>query len=378
MYPVSARWRAAITRSHRVVSRVELRSGDVVVADSSQITVLDGSVKVDQTAAVRRTCDVSLRVPEDLIPTFTRRTALDPFGHELRLWRGIDYRLAGTAGPELVPLGVFRVETTGVTDGPGGDSVVSLSGYDRSDAISRAKYTRPYAIASGTNLAAAVAQIVADRSSLPTTPQMDLTAVTETTPLHLLEEGADPWADGVQQLAIAAGAEAYFDVTGTFILRPEPQVVDPAALTLAEGPDCTILELDREYTPGPNAVIISGETAQTGPVRGEAYDLNPSSPTYWHGTYGQRPVWESHPLAITSGIAARIARTRLLQLSGAGEQVNLTMIPDPALAEGDIVRVRRERSGLDDLLMFESGTIPLTHDQAMPLVFRDRRVITGG
>lgn len=378
MYPVSDRWNAAVVHSHRVVSRAELRSGDVVVADQSRLTVLDGSVKIDQTAAVRRTCEVTLQAPVDLVPTFVRRTVLDPFGNEIRLWRGIDYRLAGTAGPELIPLGVFRTEVTSVTDGPAGDYVVTLSGYDRSDAISRSSYERPYAIASGTNLVTAAAAIVADRSSLPTTPQMILTAVTETTPLHLLEEGADPWSDGVQQLAIAAGAEAFFDVTGTFVMRPEPLLVDPAALVLSEGPECVILEIDREYNPGFNGVIITGESAFAGPTRGEAFDLNPSSPTYWHGRYGRRPKWETHPLAITSTIANRIARTRLLQLSGAGEQVNLSMIPNAALAEGDIVRVQRERSGLDDLLMFESGEIPLTHDKPMPLVFRDRRVITGG
>lgn len=376
MYPVSARWRAAISRSHRVVSRVELRAGDVVVADSSRLRVLSGSVKFDQAAAVRRTCEVQIQAPEDLVPTFVRRTALDPFGHELRLWRGIDYRLtSGTAGPEYVPLGVFRVEVTAVTDGPAGDSVVTLSGYDRSDAISRSTYERPYAIPSGTNLADAIAAIVADRSSLPTTPQMILAAVTETTPLHLLEEGADPWTDGVQQLAIAAGCEAYFDVTGTFVLRPEPQVLEPAAVTLAEGDDCTILELDREYTPGFNGVIVTGESSFAGPTRGEAFDLNPSSPTYWYGTYGRRPKWETHPLAITSPIAARIARTRLLQESGAGEVVTLRMIPDASLSEGDVVHLRRERSGLDDLLMLQSGEIPLTHDGAMPVVFRDRRVL---
>lgn len=376
MYPVSARWRAAISRSHRVVSRVELRSGDIVVADSSQLTVLDGSVKFDQTAAVRRTCEVTLQCPASLVPTFTRRTVLDPFGNELRVSRGIDYGLTGTAGPELVPLGAFRVETTSVTDGPAGDSVVTLSGYDRSDAISRSTYERPYAIASGTNIADAVAAIVADRSSLPTTPEMFLTAVTETTPLHLLEEGADPWTDGVQQLAIAAGCEAYFDVSGTFILRPEPQVLDPAVVTLSEGPGCTILELDREYTPGPNGVIITGESSFAGPTRGEAFDLNPSSPTYWYGRYGRRPKWETHPLAITSLIAARIARTRLLQLSGAGEQVTLRMIPDASLHEGDVVHLRRRRSGLDDLLMLQSGEIPLTHANPMPVVFRDRRVLS--
>lgn len=375
MFPVSARWRAAISRSHDVVCRVELRSGDVVVADSSQLRVLDGSVKFDQAAAVRRTCEVTLQCPASLVPTFTRRTVLDPFGNELRISRGIDYGLSGTAGPELVPLGVFRVETTSVTDGPAGDSVVTLAGYDRSDAISRAKFVRPYPIPAGTNLAVAAAAIVTDRSSLPTAPQMILSPVTETTPLHLLEEGADPWADGVEQLAIAAGCEAFYDVSGTWLFRPEPQVLDPAVVTLSEGPGCTILEMDREYTPGPNGVIITGESSFAGPVRGEAFDLNPSSPTYWYGPYGQRPVWETHPLAITSTIANRIARTRLLQLSGAGEQVTLRMIPDASLQEGDVVHLRRARSGLDDLLMLQSGDVPLTHANPQPVVFRDRRVL---
>ncbi len=376
MYPVSPRWRAAISRSHRVVSRVELRSGDEVVADSSRLRVLSGSVKFDQDAAVRRTCEIELQAPADLVPTFVRRTALDPFGHELAVWRGIDYRLSGTAGPEYVPAGVFRVEVTAVTDGPAGDSVVTLSGYDRSDAISRSTYERPYAIPSGTNLVTAAAAIVADRSSLPTTPQMILTSVTETTPLLLLEEGADPWADGVQQLAIAAGCEAYFDVSGTFVMRPEPQVLEPAAVTLAEGPGCTILELDREYTPGFNGVIITGESSFAGPVRGEALDLNPDSPTYWYGRYGRRPKWETHPLAISPTIGNRIARTRLLQVSGAGEVVTLRMIPDASLQEGDVVHLRRARSGLDDLLMLQSGEIPLTHANPQPVVFRDRRVLS--
>ncbi|WP_256789803.1 DUF5047 domain-containing protein [Frankia sp. AvcI1] len=374
MYPVSDRWRAAVTRSHRVAARAELRTGDRVVVPSDQIKIISGSVKVDQTAATRRTCDLEVQVDEALVPTFRERTPLDPFGNELRLYRGIDYLLPGVQA-ELVPLGVFRVETTSISDGPAGASVVTLKGYDRADAISRSRWVRPYAIPAGTNLITAAAGIVADRSSLPTTPQMILAAVTETTPLHLLEEGADPWADGVAKLALAAGCEAYFDVSGTFVMRPEPQVVDPAVLELAEGLDCVITELEREYTPGPNGVIINGEGAQNAPVRAEAFDLNPLSPTYWYGPYGQRPKTETHPLAISYPVGLRIARTRLVQLAGAGEVVSLTIIPNPALAEGDVIRVRRARSGLNDLLMVESMTIPLTHANPQNVVCRARRVI---
>lgn len=112
MYPVSARFLAALAESHSPITRVTLYRTDGMV---EELAHTGGSVQVDRSSAARRTCTVTLADP-GIIPR-SDRDRLAVYGARLRISRGIAY---GDGSSELVPLGVFRVdEVSGdVDEGP--------------------------------------------------------------------------------------------------------------------------------------------------------------------------------------------------------------------------------------------------------------------
>ena len=101
MYPVSARFLPRLAEDHRPVTQVQLFLTDGRVLDLEHT---GGSVTVDRSQAIRRTCTVTVADPA-LIPR-TPADQLATYGARLRISRGVEYGNPGDV--ELVPLGVFR------------------------------------------------------------------------------------------------------------------------------------------------------------------------------------------------------------------------------------------------------------------------------
>lgn len=373
MWPVSARFAAAVQSSHAVVSSAELYSAGRLVVPASDLRISAGGIKVDATAATRRSFDgLKLSVPDSLLPTLTRRTALDPFGNELALARGVRF---SDGSVELVPQGLFRTEVTDIADGPVGSREVTLSGFDRSYVIQQRGFDSIWRISSGTLVTTAIAAIITDR--LPGTVVQNRVPSAETTALHLLDEDADPWVDGVQMLALLIGAQVYFDVLGQAVIAPVPDPSQPPVLTLAEGPGCVITALGRKYdaSTAKNRIVMTCENGQGTPLRAVADDTDPASPTYIGGPFGIRPLRESMNAGTSQAALDAAARARLLQKCGASEQVSMEIVPNPALDAGDVVRVVRKRAGIDDLLIPQSFDLSLIYADTEKLEYRTRRLV---
>lgn len=374
MWPVSHRFRSAVQAPHAVVAAAELYTAGRLTARSSELRISDGSIKVDATAATRRSFDgLSLAVPERLLPTLTKRTALDPYGNEIRLSRGIRYP---DGSVELVPQGVFRLETCEVVDGPVGRREVTISGFDRSYSISQNGWTTSYVITAGTLVTTAIAAIITNR--LPGTEVVNRVVSGEVTATHVLDEDSDPWTDGVQMLALLVGAEVYFDQIGRAVIAPVPDPSPPPVLTLAEGPGCVITKLGRTYdaSTAKNRVIMTCENGQGVPLRAVADDTDPASPTFIGGPFGVRVLREKLNAGASQDALSAAARARLLQLCGASEQVDMEIVPNSALDAGDVVAVTRLRAGLDgDLLIPQGFDLPLVYDKAEQIQYRTRRLV---
>jgi hypothetical protein len=377
-YQVSERWKRSVTASYRFAHSVEVVRGGVTVATGLQ--VVGGDVQADRSADVRRTCTLTVvGVPEALIPTRTNRSPLDPYGNELVVKTGIAYPDGTT---ELVPQGVFGITDSDLTDTADGVAV-RLSGADRSDRIAKAKLLTPWSTASGTGAVAAIQALAEDR--FPGIVVVDLTSSADTFPTHLLEEKANPWTDGIEAFAEAVGAEAFMDRSGRLVVRDVPDLgATPVAWRFVEGVDCTVTELQRRYTDDvPNAVVVTGETFDAAPVRAVCIDDDPESATYYgpdeaspvRGGYGPRPVWETSPLVTTQTQAQAYVDARGRALFGATERVVVRIVPNGAVDEGDVVYVRRGRSGFDDVLVVDSFTLPLTFAGTMDLACYVRRTV---
>jgi len=355
MWPVTDAFKAALTQSHEKAQRVEVLQGGEVKAVLA--VVVDGSVKVARGDAIRRSVDLTL-VDEtgDLTPR-TARDLLAPRGTELRVWRGIV--LPG--GPELVPLGTFRISKPSVSLRKGG-LVVSVRGYDRMKAIQRARFWTPYTIASNTNVASAIQSLATSRMA---NLSFNLAATVRTTPLLVFAKGDDP-AKALIDLADSAGQELFFDPMGVLTTR---QVVDPATQppvwTYIAGEEAILLDaeksLDEEYTY--NGVIVEGENAQI-TVRAEAWDTNSASPTYYDpanptaSTYGPVPYFQTSSFFTAQAQAQATADARLLLVKGMLERVRFSAVVNPAHDVGDVVRVTRPPVA-DALYSLESLTVPV-------------------
>lgn len=359
MYPVSTLFLEAVQQSKRVTTLVE-----VLPADGSApvaLPVIDGSVRVDDSQAVRRTCEVTVADPTAWIPRSSTDLLHTDAGSELRLWRGVR-RPDGV--DELVPLGVFPITKTTVGDGASG-LALAVEGSDRSVRVQRARWAQPYAVPAGSNIATAAAAILANRVPGLPTPAFAPTAATTPAATFGLEVENDPWEDA-RSLFSAIGHELFFDVNGRPISRPVPDpATDPEVLALVEG-RAPMIEIQRAFDPSKRYTAVV--------VRGEGTGV--PAPVY---AVVQLPDVDFVPYFLTSSFiltpqqAQDAGAAQLLRVARSEEAVQVTMVPNPALDAGDIVRVERAASGVTGAFAVTALEIPLSAANAMSVTMRPRR-----
>jgi hypothetical protein len=111
-------------------------------------------------------------------------------------------------------------------------------------------------------------------------------------------------------------------------------------------------------------------------VRAEAFDLQPNSPTYIYGDFGDVPYFESSPLIRTAEQAQAAADKRLLSVIGFTESFELLAGPNPVLELGDLIRVERAQSSTNHDYIISKITVPLIYERGMNISGRLRRVLS--
>lgn len=294
----------------------------------------------------------------------TRTNATDPPPRvvSLEVQVSID---AGT--DELVPIGhgmVDKVTTTSVGGSTGAGSATAVTSssavmsrgggqsgggasikvhvIDLSGAIKRNVWAMPFTVPSGLNYGDAAQAMVLDR--LPSQVDFAISSTENVTPLLVygMAQGGDPWQD-IQDLATAIGFEAFFDSRGVFVFRPvpDPSVGDPVWV-FDEDSNPLVSEASRELSNEQtfNHVIVVGQsTSSANAVTAEAFDNNPSSPTYILGPYGEVTERLTFSLITSQAQAQATANALLLNSLGGADTVTITCVPMPALEPGDIIRV---------------------------------------
>ncbi|MGW4493736.1 DUF5047 domain-containing protein [Streptomyces sp. NPDC004376] len=346
MYPVSDRFLARLTESHRPVTRVQL------ILTNGQVVDLDhtgGSVTVDRAQANRRTCTVTCPDPS-LIPR-TPADQLATYGARLRISRGVDY---GDGSTEMVPLGVFRLDSVDgdVTDGP-----INLQGKDLSACVADDKLTAPYT---------AYGTVVGTITTLVQRTLPDAPIISRITDIPIgsraYDTQADPWA-ACQEIAAAAGAEVYCDAEGDFVIAALPDITTTPpvwAIEAAEGG--AYIKANRAMTSDRvfNGILASGENTTDGipPVSYLATDNDSGSPTYWGGPFGRRPDFYSSSTLTTLAACQQAANLKLAQAKAPNATGDISSLPNPALEPGDIIRVAHP-DGSRELHQVASFTVPL-------------------
>jgi hypothetical protein len=355
MYPVSDRFLARLAESHTVATRVQLflTNGDVVDLEHT-----GGSVTVDRGQAIRRTCTVTLADPS-LIPR-TPTDQLATYGARLRVARGIDY--GNSEQPELVPLGVFRLDSV---DGDVNEGPVTLQGKDLSAIVADDKFTEPWT-STGTVVGAVTALI--QRSI----PDADVISLIDDAVIgsRTFDVEADPWASA-QEIAAAAGAEVYANADGVFVIATLPDLLTAEPVWAVEAVEGGVyikgnraMSTDKVF----NGILARGENTAENvpPVSWLAVDDDPGSPTYWGGPFGRRPDFFSSSTLTTLAACQQAAILKLRQAKAPNATGDISSMPNPALEPGDVIRVTHE-DGTRELHQVAALTVPLAQAGDLPI-----------
>jgi hypothetical protein len=304
----------------------------------------------DSTSAIRGRVDLTF-VPDDELIPLTPDDLLAPYGNEIRVKRGITYADGST---ELVGLGIFGIEEVTVDD-TGDDISLRLIGLDRAQRVSRARFESPAFVNSGVSATESLLDVI---QTVWPDVEYDIAGTSQTLPQLVAAEGDDRWAF-CQSMATSLGMELFFDGDGVLILRPIPG--GSAVATLGEGE--ALLGASRGWVREGtyNRVIATGENLGEGvaPARGVATDTDATSPTYYYGPFGTVPRFYSSPFLSTDAQAADAAAAILAQETGTTQIVSFAALVNPALEPGDVVRITRQRIGIDEDGLIEALTIPL-------------------
>lgn len=378
MYPTSNEFQSTIIDDHRSVVKCELLVDDV---NTTEITdIVDGIVTLDSTAAIRGSCQVTLVDSDGRLTPTEATDLLMPYGNEIKLSRGVKLRVSGDE--EFVPLGIFLITRTTISETPEG-LVIQLDGYDRAKRFEYNRLTAPYKIASGTNVVTAIQELLESKDA---NVEFASTTTNYTTPKVVLEEQTDVWS-GALQLAQAIGYTVYFDNDGLCRIEPVPDIDDSPVVWTYDTSQVTSTLLgieqtfDRELTY--NHVIASGETSgTTAPVRGEAFDNDPESPTNIDGKLGDVPYFMVSPFIVTADQAEDAARRQLQKVIGGVEEMSFNAIVNPAHQPDDFVLVKHTRTYadgedvalVDAVYALDAVTIPLAPAGVMSARTRRRRI----
>ena len=401
MYAVSDKFLQAVQTSHKGALRVDVCSPTGTVL-TSLTTGIKGSVDIDETRQVRRTLSLTIesqgRLYDTLIPV-TASDLLHPASmNELRVYRGVDYQ-NGTS-PEMCPLGVFRLTKPKITK-TAGQYEIAITGNDRSAWISRLAWQAPFEVSNGTDLATAIRMGMNFVRSGATSPDVftynmnDVvtiggvpTSVTMPDTIwgaDLTTGSNDPMADFITA-ATNGGCELFFDQQGTVVLRP---VINPTTAALSptgptgttyfpfvEGANCTVNEMGTlldetvEYN---GVIVISVPSGGGAAVQGAAWITDPSSPVYYEGAWGQVPYIIKTTTALTSAQCVAAASAQLQLIYRAMNTVDLSCIPNPALAEGDVFTITSPGLGLlSQNHVFSAAVIPLDWESPQTITCRSQ------
>ena len=365
---------AAVTNSHKVVTRVEYWA--TTAALTSVLYPVEGSVSVDASRAVRRTATLKFVDYDGTITPTSSTSALSPGNGELRIYRGVEY---SNGVQELIPLGIFVITDTQV-EASDTEISISVTCDDRSRRCIDASWGDVITITSGTLLTDSIATLLTNVRVLPGNPTRIDPATYAVPSTHQVKVGGtneSPW-EGIQRIAEGIGYEVWFDVDGTLlgaIHPPIPSLID-ALTTYEAGSESVLLGTTRSLS-------ING-VYNTVTLRTEGSAIPPDAATGL-AAQGTGAVTSADVLTSTANVGERLLEISTSVLGTAiacqqvalllvnkyvGFRIELEIVPDPRIDARDIIRVIDERISLDAVIVVDTVDIPLGSGDSMKITGR--------
>lgn len=354
----------------------------------SNVPVTDGTVTVDRTASQRRVFTATLNLTNAGIIPAAMTDPFSPFSPELQLFAGwidpatgLPYILPSTGLPEQIPLGVFPLTTTTIDD-TGVNLTMAAKGYDRSWSVAQRAFAVAQVITAGTAPETAIQQILS--AQYPGLPALNMPPTGFALPTMTFDQGADPWA-GCVEMATQAGNELYLDAHGipTGNPVPDPTTIFPCWTysTTTKGlmiaaPSTISRVLTREGVSNDITVSATGSqnaTSGTGastPISAQAQDLNPQSPTYINGPFGDVPSFASSSNLADLPSAQAAANLALALSLGSIDVCTVTVSPAPMFDIDDVITLIDPRINVNFNCVVDAVTYSVRHDTKTTLTLR--------
>lgn len=351
MRPVSAQFLAAVSSSHRAVSRVRVvpagLNGTSPATVLAELDIVSGAVTLDSTANVRGTVD--LETTATWWPT-SASDPLTPYGHELFVERGVVY---GNGAREWVSQGYYRINTPEQLDAPLG--TITVTGSDRMQGIIDDRIPYPLSFTAGTPVTSVIQSLVTATYSWAV---FDFDASVTGKTLGSDQITTDDRYQFLADMITSFGCVGYFDYRGYFVVKPPPSTVTPVA-TISSGRNGVLMSLSRSLSRDGinNGCVASGEalSEDVPPVSAMVVDQDPSSPTYWSGSFGHVLQFFSSSFLTTVAQCTSAAQSILAKSTGLPYSVDFGQVPNPALEPLDPVTVaypgRRESHVLSQIVI---------------------------
>ena len=376
----TSRWLAAMSApAMKMSAHVNVMRSGVVVAD---LPLETGSVTMNRTAAVRRSCNLTLTPVGATSLDLSWQDNLAAAGNEVRPWWQITYSDGST---DEVPLGTFTIVETAYADS-GIDLTVKVNGYDRSWLMQQNKLMAPYTVQAGMPVELAIQDLIASNWTGDTL-SFNITPSGHSTPAvpSVVRPGKTVWSQALT-LAASIGYELFIDPLGTVTGWPVPD-------STAQAPVATLTALSRSGLKTATAkstrkgvysafgVIGSGSVSQlnkagtkmiskTVPIYASAYDTNPASPTYYLGAFGTVAQTIRSTMVSTQAQAQAVAAGYLANQQGAMTGATFGIIPLPLLDAYDVVSVTPGRVAAAGLYVVDGWTATMHYDASMDLTVR--------
>jgi hypothetical protein len=327
------------------------------------LVITDGQIACDSTEKIRRTGNITLTGNDRTIPQ-ALGDIFAPLGNQIQLGRGV---ILPDGTREVLPLAVVEVQDVHLSDS--GDSVeLTLDVSDRSQIVSRRKFTTAYSIAAGTNVVTAIQGVLQTR--YPEVVYNTVVPTVFTTPAQHYQVGGDPM-EKVNQLAASIGYQAYFDRLGLFNITPLPTLSNSLAVwTFTEGDDCMILSNQRRLSAEgfANHIIVQGQSGgDDQPVLAEAA-IGDSRDDRSIPRLGDIPDVRQRNDLNNAAQAYAFAQAELVKAASLIETLNMVTLVHPAFEANDIIQVESPRSKTTGFWIQTNISIPFTHTRGMNVV----------
>lgn len=373
---LDAQYRSALTRPHTAYMRVDVLARDGTVLQSD-LPFIDGSVRATLSSRVARV--LGLTVDRSWFPLASNGSIdtdglLTPFGNRIKAYRGILY-----GDGSIISFPVFHGRIEQVQMGRNGQ--VTVAANDLAADVVDAQFESPQSSNPANTISTEFRRLVLGALADATFGTSDLTG-TLIPPLAWQNDRAQALDD----MSATVSMLWYPLADGSFVQRLTPwtnpgqtaQVALSDGTGVVSGVGGTISDwtITVSRTGVYNSVVFTSERQDgTAPVYATVRDTSASSPTYYLGNFGRKPLLIQNQAALSQSQCSAAAQNALKAATAITQVWDpVSIIPDASLELGDLIGMTAD--GASSTQVIVGFTLPLRETGDMSLSLRAYSPVT--